>query len=397
MFNKFGKFFIVIILSIVFALPLSASAGRSEGADFNFDVNPKTINATREQSVQLNFTAGITVYGQEFRNYCGATVSRATWRAVQVTSGTTPSRVAGVCTNCLELSRQTINLDTYQLPALRQYSASATVRGTSANETRHFFGFLECGSGGDDVGPGGSKLIGQSSAVDIVFTGNPSSSSSPGSNPSAPGSSRSFSFEIPNPLRGGAGTIEDLVVVLAEWIFKLAIPIAVVMIVYSGILFLTAQGNTATITKAKDVLKWAVVGLAIILIGSGFISLIRSVLELGGTGSTTNTAVTCVNNVCSNGAGPCNVASDCSSTTNTGGTGGTGSTTAKAVGGTCSRDRDCFSGLKCRNTICQRENGNLATEACNGGTNCASGLICDNTSDGRQVIDGKDLGTCVNR
>ena len=53
------------------------------------------------------------------------------------------------------------------------------------------------------------------------------------------------------------------------------------MIVYSGVLFLTAQGNPQTVTKARDLLKWAVVGLAIILIGSGFITLIQSILDLG--------------------------------------------------------------------------------------------------------------------
>ncbi|PIR42100.1 MAG: hypothetical protein COV30_00140 [Candidatus Yanofskybacteria bacterium CG10_big_fil_rev_8_21_14_0_10_37_15] len=92
---------------------------------------------------------------------------------------------------------------------------------------------------------------------------------------------RTIFFSIPNPLKGGADDLSGLIKIIAQWIFNLAIPIAVIMIIYSGVLFLTAQGNSQQVTKAKDVLKWAVVGLAIILIGSGFVTLIKSILELG--------------------------------------------------------------------------------------------------------------------
>ena len=92
-----------------------------------------------------------------------------------------------------------------------------------------------------------------------------------------------YSFEITNPLKGGADDFTSLVKIIAQWIFNLAIPIAVAMIVYAGILFLTAAGEPAKVTKAKEVLKYAVIGLAIILIGSGFVTLIKSILELGGT------------------------------------------------------------------------------------------------------------------
>ncbi|OGN11705.1 MAG: hypothetical protein A3I26_02755 [Candidatus Yanofskybacteria bacterium RIFCSPLOWO2_02_FULL_43_10] len=95
------------------------------------------------------------------------------------------------------------------------------------------------------------------------------------------GTTQRYSFEIPNPLKGGASDFTSLVKIIAQWIFNLAIPIAVAMIVYAGILFLTAQGEPAKVAKAKEVLKYAIIGLAIILIGSGFITLIQSILELG--------------------------------------------------------------------------------------------------------------------
>lgn len=41
--------------------------------------------------------------------------------------------------------------------------------------------------------------------------------------------------------------------------------IAVVMIIYSGFLFVTARGSDTQIKKAKDALLWAVIGAAILL------------------------------------------------------------------------------------------------------------------------------------
>lgn len=96
-----------------------------------------------------------------------------------------------------------------------------------------------------------------------------------------PGQTTTYPFEVPNPLQGGANTVAELVGIIVKWIFSIAIPIAVAVIVYSGILFLTSKGDPGKVTKAREMLQYAIIGLAIILVGSGFISLIRSILELG--------------------------------------------------------------------------------------------------------------------
>lgn len=207
-----------------------------------------------------------------------------------------------------------------------------------------------------------------------------------------PGSNQNYFFEIINPLKGGASDFTSLVKIIAQWIFNLAIPIAVAMIVYAGILFLTAAGEPAKVTKAREVLMYAVIGLAIILIGSGFVTLIQSILELGGTGQPTQQGPgvplgpnLCNNGVCANGTvGPCQSDSDCVQAPSVG-----------AVGNKCSKNSDCFTGLACKNTICQRATGNFAGEACVGPTNCDVGLTCDKSDSGIQVIDGQNLGTCV--
>ncbi len=101
------------------------------------------------------------------------------------------------------------------------------------------------------------------------------------SSPPAPGSPRVFSFSLENPIQ--ADNLVELIDVLATWLLNIAIPIAVAMIVYAGVMFLTSRGDTTKVAQAKKILLYAVIGLAIILIGKGFITLIESVLNLGAT------------------------------------------------------------------------------------------------------------------
>ena len=84
-------------------------------------------------------------------------------------------------------------------------------------------------------------------------------------------------WSVPNPLGEGT-TFETLVTNIANWIFTLAIPIAVIVIIYSGVLFMMAGGNEEKIAQAKKTLFWAIVGVSIALIGNGLIYLIKDIL-----------------------------------------------------------------------------------------------------------------------
>lgn len=79
----------------------------------------------------------------------------------------------------------------------------------------------------------------------------------------------------------GPTDFTDLVNTIAKWIFNLAIPVAIIMIIYAGIMMLLSQGDSGKFGKARDILKYAVIGLVVIFIGKGFISLIKSILTLG--------------------------------------------------------------------------------------------------------------------
>jgi hypothetical protein len=81
----------------------------------------------------------------------------------------------------------------------------------------------------------------------------------------------------------------DLAYRIANYVFLIVIPIAVIAIIWSGILFLSAGGSEEQITKAKRSITYSVIGLAIALIGGGFVTLIRDIT--GGNVSTADAVV----------------------------------------------------------------------------------------------------------
>ncbi len=85
-------------------------------------------------------------------------------------------------------------------------------------------------------------------------------------------------FEIRNPI--GVENFQDLINIIGKWIFNLAIPIAVIIIIYAGVLMLTSGGQPARFQSGAKALWYAVIGLAVVLIGKGFVTLVQSILSL---------------------------------------------------------------------------------------------------------------------
>ncbi len=90
---------------------------------------------------------------------------------------------------------------------------------------------------------------------------------------------RKITGGLSNPLQADnfAELIEDII----EWLVSIGMVIAVVMIVYSGFLFMVSGGSEEKVTKAKRTLIWSLIGLAVLLVGRGWISIIQELL--GGT------------------------------------------------------------------------------------------------------------------
>ena len=78
------------------------------------------------------------------------------------------------------------------------------------------------------------------------------------------------SAQIRNPL--AFGTLPEFLVALLDIVILIMVPVIVVMLVYSGFLFVTAGGNVEKIKKAKTGILWTMIG-AIIILGAQALSI----------------------------------------------------------------------------------------------------------------------------
>ena len=92
-----------------------------------------------------------------------------------------------------------------------------------------------------------------------------------------------FAGELVDPLSGQ--TFIDIICAIAGWIAGIVGALAVIMFVWGGILFVTSGGNPGQIDKAKQALKYAIIGTAIALAGEGLIQLVGNIIGASGTGS----------------------------------------------------------------------------------------------------------------
>ncbi len=79
----------------------------------------------------------------------------------------------------------------------------------------------------------------------------------------APQGSDPISINLSNPLK--VDSIEELLVALLGVVTVIAVPIIVFFIIYSGFLYVTAQGNPEQLKQATRSLTYAIIGGVIIL------------------------------------------------------------------------------------------------------------------------------------
>lgn len=80
------------------------------------------------------------------------------------------------------------------------------------------------------------------------------------------GGSSGGTGQLDNPLGTGA-SLPGLLTAILQFVVRIGAIIVVLMLVYVGFLFVTAQGSETKITAAKSALLWTVVG-ALILLGA---------------------------------------------------------------------------------------------------------------------------------
>ncbi len=68
---------------------------------------------------------------------------------------------------------------------------------------------------------------------------------------------------LDNPIK--AKTFQELVEAILEVVVAIGTPIAILAIIYSGFLFVSARGNSEKLVKAREAFMWTIIGVAVLL------------------------------------------------------------------------------------------------------------------------------------
>lgn len=68
---------------------------------------------------------------------------------------------------------------------------------------------------------------------------------------------------LPNPI--AASSFQDLIQKILHIVLNIGVPVAALFIVYSGFLFIKAEGNPEKLKEAKETFFWTITGTAVLL------------------------------------------------------------------------------------------------------------------------------------
>jgi hypothetical protein len=83
-------------------------------------------------------------------------------------------------------------------------------------------------------------------------------------------------FYFDNPL--GNRTLEDIVDALTDLLFKIAVVMVPLFIIYAAFLIVTAGGNPEQASKGRKIIVWASLGFAVVLLARGLFDLVLGLL-----------------------------------------------------------------------------------------------------------------------
>ena len=76
--------------------------------------------------------------------------------------------------------------------------------------------------------------------------------------------------------------VEEIIDNVIDFVFKIAIVLAPLMVVIGGFLLLTAGGNISQVGRAKSLLLWTAIGFLVVLLSKGILAIINQILEVRG-------------------------------------------------------------------------------------------------------------------
>lgn len=83
-------------------------------------------------------------------------------------------------------------------------------------------------------------------------------------------------FQLKNPIGSGSTDMKNVLDKILNSIVVLLTPVLVLMLIYSGYLFVIGRGNTEKITEAKKTLTYTLIGAVIVVAASGIAHVIEN-------------------------------------------------------------------------------------------------------------------------
>ena len=75
--------------------------------------------------------------------------------------------------------------------------------------------------------------------------------------------------------------LEDLLATVGNWFFTIFLLVAIIFLIWSAFLYLTAAGDGTKVTKAKTALIYSIVGIAVALLAGGLTTLVENIRRGG--------------------------------------------------------------------------------------------------------------------
>jgi hypothetical protein len=81
---------------------------------------------------------------------------------------------------------------------------------------------------------------------------------------------------LPNPL--SVSTFQGVVAQVSKFLIEIAIPLTAIMAIIGGFQMMTAGGEPEKFSNGRKTLMYAAIGFAVVLLASGIVQIIRSIL-----------------------------------------------------------------------------------------------------------------------
>ena len=75
--------------------------------------------------------------------------------------------------------------------------------------------------------------------------------------------------------------LENLLRTVGSWFFTIFLLVAIIFLIWSAFLYLTAARDGTKVTKAKTALIYSIVGIAVALLAGGLTQLVENILREG--------------------------------------------------------------------------------------------------------------------